>query len=470
MHASPSQGDGLARPPTPTPRSVAGSSRHPPAAVGGRPGVAACRRTRRRARAGRAARCRCRRPQLGLARAPRRCAPRPRARRGSPRTSHRDRGARGVAQRVRQALLHDAVGRPRRPADGQTSRARPPGAASRRGRCRRRARPAPRRARGRAPGRSASSSPSSATRRPMSVLGLAGGVGDARRTPRRVRSGSTRGQPLARARLHDHDADRVGDDVVQLRRDPRALVADRQPRVRLALLRRARAARSASRAATTLALAQRTARGPADGGEQDEPGRPSSADACAGRPRAARRPPRRRPRRASVDPSVRRKRVRRAAGPRAVGDRPVRCRRASRDRHRHANPAQRGAAQDAERRAEQPAAEASAARAVGLQRRRCQPRGRRRDADRAGQPPAHLRPPRAPAGTRRPRRARPAGLGRAFRGAAPRARAPARSPPRRAAARAARRRRARARRRRSRRVTSTSGASSSASSRCSTIR
>ena len=52
-------------------------------------------------------------------------------------------------------------------------------------------------------------------------LGRAGGLAD--------------GQSLARARLHDHHRDRVGDDVVQLGGDPGPLVADRQAGVGVAL-------------------------------------------------------------------------------------------------------------------------------------------------------------------------------------------------------------------------------------------
>ena len=43
-------------------------------------------------------------------------------------------------------------------------------------------------------------------------------------------------EPLAGGGLDDHHADRVGDDVVQLGGDPRALVADRERGVGLALL------------------------------------------------------------------------------------------------------------------------------------------------------------------------------------------------------------------------------------------
>ena len=52
-----------------------------------------------------------------------------------------------------------------------------------------------------------------------------------------VSSGSTAASRWPALGLHDHDADRVGDDVVQLGRDPSPLVADGQLRVRLALLR-----------------------------------------------------------------------------------------------------------------------------------------------------------------------------------------------------------------------------------------
>ena len=65
-------------------------------------------------------------------------------------------------------------------------------------------------------------------------------------------------QPLPGARLHDHDAERVGDDVVQLGGDPRPLVASRELRVRLAL--RLELARPLGQAlGDRLALAQRAA-------------------------------------------------------------------------------------------------------------------------------------------------------------------------------------------------------------------
>ena len=58
---------------------------------------------------------------------------------------------------------------------------------------------------------------------------------DARR--RALRAFGVGGEDAARAaRLHDHDADAVGDHVVHLARDPAALVRDRLPGLALALL------------------------------------------------------------------------------------------------------------------------------------------------------------------------------------------------------------------------------------------
>ena len=74
------------------------------------------------------------------------------------------------------------------------------------------------------------------------------------------------GQPVAdRADLQHHDADRVGDDVVQLARDPRALLGDRDARRRLALALRL-AARSSAASACVGALAQRE---PGEPGEHE---------------------------------------------------------------------------------------------------------------------------------------------------------------------------------------------------------
>ena len=114
------------------------------------------------------------------------------------------------------------------------------------GRPRRRApRPGP----DRAPRTSPASSASSCDQPPHLPLGLARGAGDRlERLGRRL--GVVRREPLAGARLHDHHADRVGHDVVQLRRDPGPLVAHRQRRVRLALVLQL-AARAASCSATS---------------------------------------------------------------------------------------------------------------------------------------------------------------------------------------------------------------------------
>ena len=69
----------------------------------------------------------------------------------------------------------------------------------------------------------------------MSVLGLASGARDRLEGLRRGLRVAGR-QALSGARLDDHHADRVGDDVVQLGSDPGALVAHRQRRVGLPLL------------------------------------------------------------------------------------------------------------------------------------------------------------------------------------------------------------------------------------------
>ena len=99
------------------------------------------------------------------------------------------------------------------------------------------------------------------------ALGLARGAGDGLEgLARQLRV--DRRDPLAGTGLHDHHADRVRDDVVQLGGDPRALVADRERRELLALaLELLRALGEAGR--DEVALADRAAGDPGGADEQD---------------------------------------------------------------------------------------------------------------------------------------------------------------------------------------------------------
>jgi hypothetical protein len=98
------------------------------------------------------------------------------------------------------------------------------------------------------------------------LLGLARGARDrVERVRGRLRVAGR--QTLPGACLHDHDADRVGDDVVQLGGDPRTFVADRERGVRLALLLELVPALG-ERCGHQLALAQRSAAAPGRGGEE----------------------------------------------------------------------------------------------------------------------------------------------------------------------------------------------------------
>ena len=150
----------------------------------------------------------------------------------------------GVAQRVGQALAHHAVDGLDRGGGQPLARAlQAQGHVE--ARSRPRARPAPRRGRGRARGRSR-------RRRPAAPRAGSCRCSAWRAAPAiasnvsPVSSGSTAAIRWPAPGLHDHHADRVGDDVVQLGGDPRALVADRErgelPRARARAPRRARRA------------------------------------------------------------------------------------------------------------------------------------------------------------------------------------------------------------------------------------
>ena len=140
----------------------------------------------------------------------------------------------GVAQRVRQPLLDNTVGglhlpRPAAP------RARPPSRSDTSSPLPDAAPPAPARARGRASGPIALLVAEQRDEPAHVLLGLAGGVADCLEgRGRGIRV--VRREPLTGGRLHNHHADRVRHDVVQLRSDPRPLVAHRQRRIGLALL------------------------------------------------------------------------------------------------------------------------------------------------------------------------------------------------------------------------------------------
>ena len=256
---------------------------------------------------------------------------------------------------------------------------------------------------------------------------------------------------------------------MQLRRDPRPLVAHRQRGVGLALLLELAGALG-ELGRDQLALAQRAPGAPARAGTRIVPARSPCAVSTAQLGRADQR------RSAAIAPASARLR---AAGAERVRPAPAAYGRASR------RPT--GRSRRARATADQPrGARAGAGR--GRARRRARPRraarGRRRARPRSPAAPSERRrerrqqvgaaqptsPPEHGQVTPRPRRDRRARSPRASRGAAARARARARSPPAAAPARRPGDRRARARRRAKRTPTSTSGASSSASSSCSTIR
>ena len=305
---------------------------------------------------------------------------------------------------------------------------------------------------------------------PHVLLGLAGGAGDRLEGLGR-RLGVARREALAGAGLHDHHADRVGDDVVQLGGDPGALVADRQRRVRLALLLElARALGELG--GDELALAQRPARAPAAAGMSRRGTRPSS---CGERHAELERADERRQRGERRAQRVSRRPAQKAC----AGDEQQQAARAAARTAPTASSAATATihaargwpASGAERGAERTAAEATPAPPASLDGRAPAPNGGRREADeqvRAAAPPSQAAASTGSdttASARPPRDAWP----RACRAAAEPARARARSRPWRAGGRA-RRRRARARRRAKRTRTSTPGASSSAASRCSTMR
>ena len=150
---------------------------------------------------------------------------------GAERTVTSARRGAGVAQRVRQRLLHDPVGR-QVDARGQRVLARPRASARPRARRRAAARRARRAGRARAAGaparRSASGRTAASSRRSSASASRPAGLDRAQRGARLV--GALVEDVVGRRRLHDDHRDAVGDHVVQLARDPRLLVADRPAR------------------------------------------------------------------------------------------------------------------------------------------------------------------------------------------------------------------------------------------------
>ena len=282
-------------------------------------------------------------------------------------------------------------------------------------------------------------------------------------------AGSAAATPLAGPGLDDHDADRVGDDVVQLGGDPRALVADGERGVGLPLLVELAGALG-QRGRDELALAHRPTRQPCGArpaGGRDEAG--AATTPCTRLRAAERHEAQHRPAPVAVS-GRRRSSARRSAAAAPKGSSsPGAVTRTAADAVPHAAAGCRGATGERRRRARsrprsRRAARRPARRAARRARRRRPPSriARRRDA--------HVRPPRAPGSEHD-------GLGAAAarsssaasRGAAGRARARARAP-RRRAARGAPATASSSASSPKRTRTSTPGASSSASSRCSTIR
>ena len=144
-----------------------------------------------------------------------------------------------VLERVGQRLLHDPV---RRQVDAgrQRTRRRPRRAARPAGR--RRAASSTSASRPASPGCGASAGLSSAARAGRRAAGAARpaprarSACDRRRAPGGRRSGSASSRPRPGLGLHDHHAEAVGDHVVQLARDPGALLGHGRPRLGLARL------------------------------------------------------------------------------------------------------------------------------------------------------------------------------------------------------------------------------------------
>ena len=230
-------------------------------------------------------------------------------------------------------------------------------------------------------------------------------------------------QALPGAGLHDHDAQRVGHDVVQLGGDPRPLVARREARVRLALLLElARAFREPL--GHRLALAEGAAGAPAGGGDEQRRHHPASSHSRAPSSTAATR---------AADRSSPARRLAGApAEERVAGDQRVereRDRLERGDGEQHEQGREPGCARtggrEPERRAEHGAGGERRARSSPPAQRAPPPPRRRRPR---GPPAAPSHALRAAAATPRPRCARRACWPRACRGAAAPARGPARSP------------------------------------------
>ena len=252
-----------------------------------------------------------------------RCAPRSRRSEPSPREPDADGAAGRVLERVGQRFLHDPVGREldadRKPGrDARRARGRSRG---RRARTRRPA-PAgpPRRAADAVPSASAPSR-CSRSRRPVSPSAARPArstSADGRRRRRGIADDEIRGQ----RRLHDHDAERVREHVVELAGDPLALRGGAA--LGLELLLDAGALRLGRELRAPLdASLERDPDRPRHDGERDARARrPTklSRVAAASTPRSARslpgRSPARPPRASAARTGRRRSRRGRAAGPR----------------------------------------------------------------------------------------------------------------------------------------------------------